>query len=146
MEFEIERRACVDRRGLRNDPRNSVADYDIPSGEQAFVAFRMGCQPSGEIVERVVVSIDKPSHGGAKARLDLADSSAGPIEIGRQYRRPQPSPGEIEAMARRPQALVGGEPQALGAVVEALCRGTDQVLRIGQAAREPGEMQPTLDK
>ena len=104
MKFEIERRAGADRRGLGDDPRNSVADHDIAPREQAFVAFRMSCEPSGEIVERVVVSIDEPSHRGAKARLDLGDSSAGAIEIGRQHRRPQPRSGEIEAMPRRPQA------------------------------------------
>lgn len=110
MEFEIKRRAGADRRGLGNNPRNSVADHDIAPSEQTFVAFRMSCQPSGEIVERMMASIDKPPHGGAKARLNLGDSSAGAIEIGRQYRRPQPRSGEIEAMLRRPQESVGGEP------------------------------------
>ena len=41
-------------------------------------------------------------------------------------------------------APVGGEPQPLGAVVEALRCRPEQVLRIGEPAPQPGEMQPPL--
>src|SRR5258708_1716211 len=42
--------------------------------------------------------------------------------------------------------LSAREGWALDGVVRALCRGTDQALRIGQDGREAGEMQATLDK
>src|SRR5437764_15482343 len=62
MKFEIERITGADFRCPGEDPRDTVADHDIAAGEQAFVAFRVGGEPSGEIVERVVVSIDEARH------------------------------------------------------------------------------------
>ena len=78
------------RGGLGNDPRDAVANHDIAAREQAFVAFRMGGEPSREIVERVAAAADEAGHLGAQPRIDFGDPRAAAVEIGRQYRRAQP--------------------------------------------------------
>src|SRR5262249_5442708 len=88
MEFEVERGTGVDCRGGRDDPRGGVADHDVAAGEQTFVALRVGREPPGEIVERVVVAVEKSRHRVTQPRFDICDASAGAVEIGRQYRRP----------------------------------------------------------
>ena len=76
VKFEIERIAGADLRRFSQHPRDTVADHDVTAGEQAFVAFRMGGEPSGEIVEQVVVSVDKTGHRGAQPRLELGSAGA----------------------------------------------------------------------
>jgi len=99
----------------------------------------MGGEPSGEIVERVVASVDKAQHCGTEPRLDFANAGAGAVEVGRQHAGPQPRRGEIEAVLCRSQPPVGRQSQPLGAVVEALPCRTDQILRLGKAASEARE-------
>jgi hypothetical protein len=146
MELEIERRAGSNSRRFGDDPGDGVADDNIAAGEQAFVAFGMGREPPGEIVERVVVAVEKSRHRVTQPRFDICDASAGAGEIGRQHRRPQSCSGQVQAVLCCPQQSVGGEPQPLGTVIQTLSCGTDQVVRIGKTAGERGEMQPALVK
>src|SRR5262249_7820358 len=146
MEFEVERGTGIDCRRCRDDPRDRVADHDIAAGKQTFVALRVGREPPGEIVERVVVAVEKSRHRVTQPRFDICDASAGAVEIGRQYRRPQSCSGQFQVVLRCPQQAIGSEPQPLGAVIQTLRCGTDQVVRIGKTAGERGEMQPALVK
>src|SRR5690242_8054693 len=65
VKLEIEGVAGADLRRPRQDPRNTIADHDVAACEQAFVAFRMGREPSGEIIERAMASVDEAHHRGA---------------------------------------------------------------------------------
>src|SRR5580704_4173239 len=76
VKFEIERITSADLGRFGQHPRDTVANHDVTAGEQAFVAFRVGGEPSGEIVERVVVSVDKTGHCGAQPRLELGSAGA----------------------------------------------------------------------
>ena len=76
VKFEIERITGADLRRPGEDPRDTVADHDIAAREQTFVAFRVGREPSGEIVEHVVVSVDKARHPGTQSRLELGGAGA----------------------------------------------------------------------
>ena len=76
VKFEIERVTGADLRRFRQNAGDTVADHDIAAGEQAFVAFRVGREPSGEIVEHVVVSVDKTRHPGTQPRLELGGAGA----------------------------------------------------------------------
>src|SRR5438477_641189 len=49
-----------------------------------------------------------------------------------------------KGLPRGPQMPVGAKPQPLGAIVEALCGYADQVLWIGESARQSGEVEPPL--
>jgi len=76
VKFEIERITGADLRRPGEDPRDTVADHDIAAREQTFVAFRMGGEPAGEIVERVEVLVDEAGHRGAQPRLELGGAGA----------------------------------------------------------------------
>ena len=76
VKFEIERITSADLRRFGQHPRDTVADHDVAAGEQAFVAFRVGGEPSGEIVERIVVSVDEARHRGTQPRLELGGAGA----------------------------------------------------------------------
>jgi hypothetical protein len=88
MEFEVERRPGADPCRLGEDARHSIANDNIATSEQIFVAFRMGGKPPGETVEGVLGSVDKARHRSLKPRLDFGNSDPGTVEIGRQYRGP----------------------------------------------------------
>jgi hypothetical protein len=76
VKFEIEWIAGADFRDSGQHSRNTVADHDIAAGKQAFVAFRMGGEPSGEIIEGVMISIDEAPHRCAQSRLELGGAGA----------------------------------------------------------------------
>ena len=97
--------------------------------------LRVGRKPAGEVVERVVPRRDRPRHRGAQPGLRLDEAGAGAGEVGRQHLGPQPHRGEIEAVPRRAQMPFRGKPQPFGAIIEALRRVADQILRRRQSAR-----------
>jgi hypothetical protein len=76
VKFEIEWIAGADFRRFGQNPRNTVADHDVAPREQAFVTFRVGGEPSAEIVERVMASVDKARHRIAQPGLELGGAGA----------------------------------------------------------------------
>ena len=76
VKFEIERIASADLGSFGQHPRDTVADHDVAAREQAFVTLRVGGEPSGEIVERVMVSVDEARHRGAQPRRELGGAGA----------------------------------------------------------------------
>src|SRR4051812_46228002 len=69
VKFEIERIIGADLRRSGQNPRDTAADHDVAAREQAFVPFRVGGEPSGEIIERVMVPVDETRHRGAETLL-----------------------------------------------------------------------------
>src|SRR5438105_2922335 len=80
VKFEIERITGADLRRFGQHPRDTVADHDVTAREQAFVTFRVGGEPSGETIERVMVSVDEARHSGAEALLHLGKPGPGAVE------------------------------------------------------------------
>ena len=110
VKFEIERRAGGDRLRCSDDARDRVTDHDIAARQQALMAFRMGGEPAGEVVDRVMTAADEAGHRGKQPRLGFGQAGAGACEIGGEHLRPQPSRGEFEALSRRPQVPISAEP------------------------------------
>ena len=104
----------------------------------------MGGKPAGEIIDGVVAAADEAGGCSVEARLRLGEAGTGAVEISRQNPGTQPCGDEVEGLPRRPQMPVGAKPQPLGAIVEALCGYADQVLWIGESARQSGEVEPPL--
>src|SRR5437879_604679 len=76
VKFEIERITGAELRRVGLRPADTGADDDVTAREVAFVSFRVGGEPSGEIVERVVVSVDEARHRCAQPRRELCGASA----------------------------------------------------------------------
>ena len=140
VKFEIERRAGGDRLGCGDDACDRIAHHDVAARQQALMTFRMGGEAPGEIVSGLMFSGDSARDRGAQPRLGLGDPGASTIDIGRQHLGPQSRCGQIKAVTGGSQVVLGGQPQPLGAVVEALRCGPEQILRIGEPACQPGEM------
>jgi hypothetical protein len=104
----------------------------------------MGRKPPSEIVESIVLSADEAGHRIAQPRLDIGNPGASAIDIRRQYLGPQACRRDIEAVSRDPEVAFGGEAKPLGSIVQALRRRTQKILRIGEPARQPGQVQPAL--
>ena len=62
VEFEIERGAGVDFLRCRDDAGDSVAHHDIAARQKAFVAFRMGGEPSGKIIDTLMTAPQEGYH------------------------------------------------------------------------------------
>src|SRR5580704_19477221 len=76
VKFKIERVPGADFRGFGQHPRNTIADHDIATGEQALVALRVAREPPGKTVEQAMVPVDKPLHRVAQPRLELGGAGA----------------------------------------------------------------------
>ncbi|OLE34668.1 MAG: hypothetical protein AUG47_00580 [Alphaproteobacteria bacterium 13_1_20CM_3_64_12] len=77
-----------------------------------------------------------------EAWLDVVEPVAGTADISGKRRGAQPRRGKLKPLAGAGEAGGDRKAQPLGPVIEPLRRGAEQILRIGQAARQPGEVLP----
>src|SRR5262245_35601442 len=82
--FEIERGARGDCLRCCDDPGDRVAHHDIATRQEALVAFRMGSEPAGEIVDLVVAAADEAGYRAMQARLGFSEAIASARDVGRQ--------------------------------------------------------------
>ena len=105
----------------------------------------VGREAPGEIVDEIAAAADRRAPS-----LRRAGRLTSPIRARARARSAASTAGRspAEARSRRwraaAQVPIGGKPQPLGAVVEPLRGVADQVLRVGEPAREAREMQPAL--
>src|SRR5437764_5497334 len=99
----------------------------------------MGRETAGEIVDRVVFRGKGACHCGGEAWLDVVEPVAGTADISGKRRGAQPRRGKLKPLAGAGEAGSDRKAQPLGPVIEPLRRGAEPILRIGQAARQPGE-------